>query len=1056
MKLIENRTWLALWLLLMLPVAAAQEILTIQKFSGMDNIPNFAKEGDELTIQALAQMLGSPTPDVAVQRVRIYNADTYEFMDSCTAQANNMQQCTSKTTDLVSGGTDDYLIKLFDADNNEIASTTKTLTVDFLAPKTIAFSASPNMSSTPVPTTVYYQVEDYGTETGQMTNCAGIKAINITANNVVVGQITSLVGACAKEGTFVFTPTVSGPSAKVTVCAVAADHLNHKSLPACREIFIDSLKPTPQTLELRDSDGLLITHARTGQVVTTDVFVRILDVDVNPEAVFADLSKLNPNLGNLVREDQSGEWFIWRNVPVTTPATCQVTVDAADLMGNKDIKTLQCSIGVDDTSPVPTSLVTPFVDDDGTSLIGVNGTIIAEFTEAGSGLDKGNAFLDLRELGKGAEVKATTCQKTNTDTWKCLWYVVPAVASGDYDIKIMPTSRDDLDNQVTTTLQKKIRFDNTAPANPRVKEIAAFRGQERIKTNVTSLGETVEFVVEGAGFTTVTADLTSVGGDKDTPAEHCTGNTTKTCTFGVTVAVSGPQPTSTSFTFTDVTGNTATITTTNLFILGINNETAPNYWTITTECSPEALDRKTLSVFEHPVYCRVKMQSTNSQARPITVLGPEDLSECSGDVDYISDFSVENNFAGSTEPYLVLSLVATDYAINDLTMTCPMSTLTRIGNFVPQNFEKDNATVTLQFYNLPLGELYSNMGDEVKDVEKKTDGAWKTIGQLQKITGVAEKGCQVLNTYATVMGTLSSINVVLSSAERTARATIVGELAAEGLKEGAGRPHCLTSESTRAAYNDVLVTTLKPFCDFLTCQTGLFDVLSSNVPIVGDVVSKETAREAKEGLRGGLFDVLSLGDGWAKKQLEGTVSKEGEIVQNPNVYLNVKDSLVYSVFVPPLCIPGIIYNLDKWRQTECRYGLCLLQDVREGGLPVSVCKDQKSYMQCRFVVGEIFNIIPFAPIVNYYLNIIQQALSDPLVLANLGIKFLLNCDSLCVSPVEPGAAWYICAGQSVLSQVGQSIQYIKNIKTVTKDFGDVNTGWCEQFDEALDEFEAAA
>lgn len=1035
-KLMQLAAWFVAFTVMMLPVCAADQ-LTIQKFSGADNVNGFAKESDELTIQILAQMIGNPTPDVAKQRARVYYEDTYAFMNSCTAEAQAMQQCTYKTKDIVYGGTDSYEIKLFDAENRVIAAANKTLTVDVLAPKMIAFSISPNMSMTARPTTITYKAEDYGTETGKTTNCAGIKLINITTNTTQIAVISAGVGNCTKNGTFTFTPSVPGGNGKVRICAVAIDYLNHKSAPICKDILIDSRKPTADLLELRDSDGFVLTHARTGQSIITDVFVRITDSDVNPASVYADLSKLNPALGKQAKTAQSGEWFIWRGVSITTPNTCQVTVNATDLLGNKDSKTLTCSIGIDDTGPEPLSLGTMFVDEDGTPLLGTNGTIYAEFKEAGSGMGKANAFLDLRELGLGTEAKASKCEKTGTDNWKCGWNVKPTVSTGNYKIKILPTTRDNLNNQAVKVLNTTIRFDKSAPEGVKLVEIVAYRGEKRVRTNATSLGETVEFVVQGTGFTNAVADLRDLGGEIDTPPEHCEGTLTKNCTFGITVAISGPQPTNVTFDFSDKAGNKATLTTAALFVLGINNETAPNYWEITSECSPELLDRTTLSVFEHPVYCRLKMDTPNQKAVPITVQGPMDLSECTGQTDYISDFAVENNFAGSTEPYIIMTLVATDYTINNLSITCPMSTLTRVGNFMPQNPEQDNATINLEFYNLPLGELYSNIDSDVDDVKDRISGVWKMIGQLEKIMMMAEKLCTIMNTIMSIVSTLALIAAVLAPVETALRAIPgAGAVLAEGVREPQ-QLVCESSSNLNALYDNEIVKILRKFCNFITCQNGLLDLFGVDTG-TGDFV--------KDWIGGfGLSETIGMGK-------TGTyVAGETVEVQDPYTYLNVKESLIFSIAVPPLCIPGIIHNLDKWRQIECKYGVCLLDEVRQQGMPISVCRDQKSYMQCRFIVGEIFNLIPFAPIVNFIVNFFQQVLSDPLAL--LGAVFTIGCMLACKSPATPGWVYSVCAGVKIVSELGQTVKYIQSFKSMT-DFSQISNQWCEDFEDNLDDYES--
>jgi len=1039
---VQLAAWAMMWLMMMLPVVAAQQLLTVQKFAGIDNVDGFARQGDELTIQLLAQMLGNPTPDVARQRAQVHNADTYTFMDSCTPQAQAMYQCTYKTTDIVSSGTDDYAIKLYDGENKEIASTSKTLSIDFSAPKIITFTLNPNMSTSAVPVTIRYKVEDYGSDPSKATGCAGIKFINITANNTQVALVGAPVGTCVKESTYVYTPTVTGPSNRIRLCAVATDHLQHQSLPVCRDLLIDSQKPAAQNLELRDNQGFLVTHARTGQPINADVFVRIPDVDVNPATVYADLSKLNPGIGKVLRKDQSGEWFIWRNVAITTPATCQVTVEASDFMGNKDTKVLPCTIGIDDTAPEPLAIKTQFVDEDGMHLLGVNGTIIAEFREAGSGLDKANAFLDLRDLGLNAQAKADRCAKKGTDLWECSWYVRPTASSGTYPVKLLPTTRDDLDNQMSGVLNASIRFDKTAPSGLRIVEIVAFRGQQRVRTNATSLGETLEFVVEGLGFKTATADFSDLGDDAEVPAERCEGNLTKTCTFGVTVSQSGPQTVVIPFTFADAAGNTAEITAEEFIILGISNETNPNYWTLSTECSPTLLDRTTLSVFDHPVYCRIEMTSPNAGARPISVQGPLDFYECSGQTEYVSDFAIENNFAGSTEPYIAMTLVATDYTIDNLSISCPVSILTRVGNYIPQNYEQDNVTIKLDFYNLPLGELYSSIDNEVKDVQDRTEGAWETIGKLQKFFAFAEKLCQILNMIINLLTTLTVIMNLLAVLEIAANAwPIVGTMVAQSIRQSE-QVLCNPTEYARKVYNFTLLEQLKAFCDYITCQKGLLDALGIDTGIDEFAQSWVTGFGVPNDVAPSVFGA----------QPGKIVAGKGEVIRDPATYLNIKDSLVFSIFVPPLCIPGIIYNLDKWRQIECRYGLCLLQEVREEGMPISVCKDQRHYMQCRFVVGEIFNLIPFAPLLNYYLNMFQRAISDPAVLVGMGIAYAFDCQATCSSPVGPGQFFAVCAALSIASQLGDSLAWIQNAKGLF-DFGSISETWCNQFEDALDEYE---
>jgi hypothetical protein len=331
----------------------------------------------------------------------------------------------------------------------------------------------------------------------------------------------------------------------------------------------------------------------------------------------------------------------------------------------------------------------------------------------------------------------------------------------------------------------------------------------------------------------------------------------------------------------------------------------------------------------------------------------------------------------------------------------------------------------LEFYDLPLGELYDNIDDDVSDVEDSIEGVWGAIGDLQKYLGYAEAICKILNGVMTLVATLTSILAVLGIASSVIRIIpIVGPPAADAI-DASSKSLCHPDDTIHQIYNNELLQLLKKFCDFIMCQTGLFDMLGIDV---GDWAS------------------------WNGVSSDVTASTSSQM-QDPNSYLNVKDSLVYSIIVPPLCIPGIIYNLDKWRQIQCRYGTCLLEDVRQNGLPVSTCKDQKHYMECRFVLGEIYNLIPFAGLVNYYLTMFQEALSDPLTLVTMGIAYILNCKEMCNMQPSTGLQYSACATITVLAQLGQSIKWIKSMQDAQDIFGPLDGTWCEQFEDAVEDYE---
>ena len=136
--------------------------------------------------------------------------------------------------------------------------------------------------------------------------------------------------------------------------------------------------------------------------------------------------------------------------------------------------------------------------------------------------------------------------------------------------------------------------------------------------------------------------------------------------------------------------------------------------------------------------------------------------------------------------------------------------------------------------------------------------------------------------------------------------------------------------------------------------------------------------------------------------------------------MDPKKSIVVSVFT--LCLPGLIYNLDKFRQVECIYGTCLL-NVRDApgagteteSVPLSMCEEQKGYLKCKYVMGEIFNVIPMTAAVNYYIGLVKNALGDPLSI--FGAVWAATCVPQCTEG-KYHWPWNGCAYGAIASMVG--------------------------------------
>ncbi len=445
---------------------------------------------------------------------------------------------------------------------------------------------------------------------------------------------------------------------------------------------------------------------------------------------------------------------------------------------------------------------------------------------------------------------------------------------------------------------------------------------------------------------------------------------------------------------------------------------------------------------------------------------------CTGDLEgYVSDVKVINNGLGTTAPILAITLSTNSFNTQNITFTCNLQLFTEAGGRFTQSPEIEPVTATIGFYNNPLGELAKVKQERINSAVREADNFLSWMDNLAKIMEYAEVFCNVWNA---LVNTVVALTTVLAALDVLDNALSWNPALAAGV-DGTESVVCLSSEKLRQAvtgspFSKQFAEMANRFCGWMSCQTGLLDVFDEGgSKVSADDLAKQKSTKARAWTSETIGDWLTLNLGESRplggfsQALSNRIQSginSGSVanpnpqsggeqsipLQNPAIYLNVKDNLIYSTVVPPLCLPGIVHNLNKLRQIECRYALCMSKDVRNG-LPESICSDTKHYQTCRFVTGEIFALVPFAPIVNYYLSLLQRLLSDPLVLAGVLAGALLDCQNACNVPKEKWATYYGCAGLQILNVVGRAISTIDSIAQ-SKNLGiGQSTASCDELDE---------
>ncbi|MCB9359499.1 hypothetical protein H6503_06215 [Candidatus Woesearchaeota archaeon] len=166
----------------------------------------------------------------------------------------------------------------------------------------------------------------------------------------------------------------------------------------------------------------------------------------------------------------------------------------------------------------------------------------------------------------------------------------------------------------------------------------------------------------------------------------------------------------------------------------------------------------------------------------------------------------------------------------------------------------------------------------------------------------------------------------------------------------------------------------------------------------------------------------------------------GDSFQNTGVS-GIKESYILSTAF--LCIPGIIYNLQKYRSIQCDYGYCLLTSA-ESGLPSFLCDDNKAYAECRYFYGPLMQFIPFAQFLSDVQRLIANLMADPWLIIDTIFSF--TCDS------EIAAKWIcdptpaVCTG---LSAMVKTCLFYDTFGLFTDVYEDVQKmsedGWADKF-----------
>jgi len=167
-----------------------------------------------------------------------------------------------------------------------------------------------------------------------------------------------------------------------------------------------------------------------------------------------------------------------------------------------------------------------------------------------------------------------------------------------------------------------------------------------------------------------------------------------------------------------------------------------------------------------------------------------------------------------------------------------------------------------------------------------------------------------------------------------------------------------------------------------------------------------------------------------------------------SIFPNIKDSLILSIVC--LCLPGIVYNLEKLRQVNCFKAVCLHDYVKEQGYSTEFCDEMHGYLTCMFVYGELFSLLPFTAFFEKLVDMAVTFISDPVAIFTVALGAV--CETAC--PKEGSIYYAGCALYKTLAVIMESIAAVKQATDKKSEFGKPpNTQYCDRMEQIKKEMD---
>ncbi len=991
----RNMAMLMIFLVITLPIYASEVLassgsLSSPSYSGDEGIQKVIAPTDHLNVIVMAAMKDNNGQSITVSPgyVRL-SYDGHDFQSSsCVDTGSYNFQCAYQS-DLMDwrDGKHSLEIKLYDQYFVQLSSISDAFYVDKAGPEISVFDSDTGANTD---FNVTYSVKDVSCD-GCGSLASGLAKIDFLVDGKTEKSIADFNDSTASGSITI--PIQGMEQGSRQLCIIAYDRFDNSN-KKCRNVYVDYTPPAFEhdSFSIEDKDGAAVDY--TGFLpIDTVVSINISEDESELGTVVADLSALNTVAPEKYRwikpscqQEGSAYKCSWDVMIDGAVGQATIQINATDSAGNTDSFSKTISLQRDATAPVVTSIDSdnPAVDDI-KYLRAENNTITMDIDEAGSGMDKMDAYLDLHYLSSQYnDVRAENCTDMGS-YWLCSWPGVEVAGKPDgAELTVNVASvKDDVGNNYDTDgseTSETFVYDNKAPTFLNITITPVGTDMEILRE--TDVADIVAYLQEdGSGISAdnVMADYSDFDSSGVyTPASSCeqVNDSIWRCEWEYSGTLNGGADVVLNIVAKDNAGNrkdsTADHVTGKIFVAGVT-EKEVHFWDGAEAYDINKLNRNFLWMSSSGTYIRAGLRLVPDPGTSY-VHGFE-ITSCQGalvipgdeDVYGYQPYSIKDQkyYPGveRSDKYLLINIPSYDKsnlgnatAVRIICNGEVIQSSNERGDVYSPN-EPVNATFDVELTN-PIFESPGIAAvDKITQKQKQLDRINWWIKSIDFWVDMLRPFCSLFNMVRQVLAGICTLwnGISYTFLGGQSNSCFLQFDLLDRLWYGEGKRNPDTGQwivkGGGTWVSSKGFVSVGFWCDLVLCEDcaniwkqDIFgDLLGVNINSLTDKLVYSGMKSTQEQST------------WWPGQTENDIARRTDSYM-PAMSFDPQKSLIVSVLCFPPCLTGILNKLQAYKQILITYNVCM-NTAAVRGTDTSECDDYYSSQVCQQVIGEFWYLV---------------------------------------------------------------------------------------------------